>query len=392
MVRRTSWVILVLLMTITFDARAERLKDLADMLGARSNQLVGFGLVVGLQGSGDDLYAGTSSQSTATMLRQLGINLDPNFLRLRNVAAAMVTAEMPAFVAPGQRVDVTVSSMGNARSLAGGTLISSPLKGADGKVYAVAQGPLSVGGYIAGGLTGSQMLKNVTTVGRIPNGALVEREISVDMPSDVIKISLRSPDFTTAVRMAQAVDAAVGAAVPAGTPAVGAPAAAAAAPGAAAAAPVPWALAKHGGLIEVRVPTTYAPRVPALLALLEAVDIQPDAVNRVVVNERTGTVVLGDSVRLAPVAIAHGGLTLEVREQPLVSQPTAFTSGRTTVVPSTQISMQDIKSPMYALSPGASLGEVVKALNTLGVSPRDLVTILQALKTSGALRAQLEVQ
>lgn len=383
---------LLLILTTALDARAERLKDLADMLGARSNQLVGFGLVVGLQGSGDDLYAGTSSQSTATMLRQLGINLDPNFLRLRNVAAVMVTAEMPAFVAPGQRVDVTVSSMGNARSLAGGTLISSPLKGADGKVYAVGQGPLSVGGYLAGGLTGSQMMKNVTTVGRIPNGALVEREIAIDMPSDLIKISLRSPDFTTAVRMATAVDTAVTGAVPAGTLAVGAAAAAAPAAGAPPVAPEPWAIARHGGLIEVRVPAPYAPRVPALLALLEAVDIQPDAVNKVVVNERTGTVVLGDAVRLAPVAIAHGGLTLEVREQPLVSQPTAFTSGRTTVVPSTQIAMQDIKAPMYALSPGASLGEVVKALNTLGVSPRDLVTILQALKTSGALRAQLEVQ
>lgn len=390
MLRRAPLVIVMLMMVVSFDARAERLKDLADMLGARSNQLVGFGLVVGLQGTGDDLYAGTSSQSTATMLRQLGINLDPNFLRLRNVAAVMVTSEMPAFVAPGQRLDVTVSSMGNARSLAGGTLISSPLKGADGRVYAVGQGPLSVGGYLASGLTGSQMLKNVTTVGRIPNGALVEREIPVDMPSDTIKISLRSPDFTTAVRMAQAVDTALIAAVPAGTLAVGA--AATPPPGAPPGAAVPWAMAKHGGIIEVRVPTTYAPRVPALLALLEAVDIQPDAVNRVVVNERTGTVVLGDSVRLAPVAIAHGGLTLEVREQPLVSQPTAFTSGRTTVVPSTQISMQDVKAPMYALSPGASLGEVVKALNTLGVTPRDLVTILQALKTSGALRAQLEVQ
>ena len=379
-------------------ARAERLKDLADLFGARHNQLVGYGLVVGLQGTGDDLYAGTSAQSTATMLRQLGVNLDPNNLRLRNVAAVMVTADMPAFVAPGQRLDVTVSSMGNARSLQGGTLVASPLKGVDMKVYAVAQGPLSVGGYAAVGITGSTLQKNVTTVGRIPGGAMVEREVVVDVPKDVLRMTLRSPDFTTAVRLADAIDKAL-VASGAGTPPPDAPGAQSPAPAgapaaatAAAAGPRPWAQARDSGTLEVLVPASYGGRIPALLAALEAVEVQPDFVSRVVVNERTGTVVLGDSVRLAPVAIAHGGLTLEVREQPLVSQPNPFTSGRTTVVPSSQITARENKNPMYALSPGANLGEVVKALNTLGVSPRDLVTILQALKTSGALRAELEVQ
>lgn len=380
-------------------ARAERLKDLADLFGARHNQLVGYGLVVGLQGTGDDLYAGTSAQSTATMLRQLGVNLDPNNLRLRNVAAVMVTADMPAFVAPGQRLDVTVSSMGNARSLQGGTLVASPLKGVDMKVYAVAQGPLSVGGYAAVGITGSTLQKNVTTVGRIPGGAMVEREVVVDVPKDVLRMTLRSPDFTTAVRLADAIDKAL-VASGAGTPPPEAPGAQSPAPAgapaaaatAAAAGPRPWAQARDSGTLEVLVPASYGGRIPALLAALEAVEVQPDFVSRVVVNERTGTVVLGDSVRLAPVAIAHGGLTLEVREQPLVSQPNLFTSGRTTVVPSSQITARENKNPMYALSPGANLGEVVKALNTLGVSPRDLVTILQALKTSGALRAELEVQ
>lgn len=377
-------------------AQAERLKDLADLFGARHNQLMGYGLVVGLQGTGDDLYAGTSAQSTATMLRQLGVNLDANNLRLRNVAAVMVTAEMPAFVAPGQRLDVTVSSLGNARSLQGGTLVASPLKGADLKIYAVAQGPLSVGGFSALGITGSLLQKNVTTVGRIPSGALVEREINVDVPKDVLRMSLRNPDFTTAVRVASAIDqtlvaagaAPLTAAAPGAAPAPGTAQAANVTPG----TPLPWATARDSGTVEVRVPDMYVGRVPALLAALEAVDVQPDWKSRVVVNERTGTVVLGDSVRLAPVAIAHGGLTLEVREQPLVAQPNPFTSGNTTVVASSQVSAKENKNPMYALSPGANLGEVVKALNTLGVSPRDLVTILQALKTSGALRAELEVQ
>lgn len=380
-------------------ARAERLKDLADMFGARRNQLIGYGLVVGLQGTGDDLYAGTSAQSAATMLRQLGVNLDPNNLRLRNIAAVMVTTEMPAFVAPGQRLDVTVSSMGNARSLEGGTLVASPLKGLDLKSYAVAQGPLSVGGYAAMGQTGSRLMKNITTVGRIPGGALVEREIPIDMPKEMLKISLRTPDFTTAVRMARAVDLALTA--DAGPPpASNGPGAAPAAPGApppnAAAnanqTPMPWASARDSGTIEVRIPQKHTGQVPGLFALLEMLEISPDLPSRVVVNERTGTVVLGDQVRLAPVAIAHGGLTLEVREQPLVSQPNAFTNGTTTVVPSTQIVGREVKAPIVAMNPGASLGEVVRVLNTLSVSPRDLVTILQALKTSGALRAELEVQ
>lgn len=395
---RRRWALWVLVAACAWPqvARAERLKDLADLFGARHNQLMGYGLVVGLQGTGDDLYAGTSAQSTATMLRQLGVNLDANNLRLRNVAAVMVTAELPAFVAPGQRLDVTVSSLGNARSLQGGTLVVSPLKGADLKIYAVAQGPLSVGGFSALGITGSLLQKNVTTVGRIPSGALVEREVNVDVPKAVLRMSLRNPDFTTAVRVAAAIDQALVAAGAApGSLAAGeqnAPAGNANAATGASAGPRPWATARDSGTVEVRVPASYDGRVPALLATLEAVDVQPDWKSRVVVNERTGTVVLGDAVRLAPVAIAHGGLTLEVREQPLVAQANPFTSGNTTVVASSQVAAKENKNPMYALSPGANLGEVVKALNTLGVSPRDLVTILQALKTSGALRAELEVQ
>jgi flagellar P-ring protein precursor FlgI len=407
-----------LLVLAAAPVRAERLKDLADLTGARSNQLLGYGLVVGLPGTGDDIYSGIGAQSVATMLRQLGVNLDANNLRLRNVAAVMLTSEMPAFVAPGQRLDVTASSVGNARSLEGGTLVASPLKGVDLKVYAMAQGALSVGGYFAQGRTGSRLQKNITTVGRIPGGALVEREVPVEMPTEMLHVTLKSPDFTTAVRMAQAVDKELIAHVPPGTlsvadanargPAANAntpqPAAApaptaAANPNAAdpnaAASPVvaqPWAVARDSGTVEIRVPVTFAGQITGLMAMLEAVEVQPDWPTRVIINERTGTVVLGDQVRLAPVAIAHGGLTLEVREQPLVSQPGPFSSGTTQVVNSTQIAAEEGKASMTALSPGTSLGEVVKALNTLGVSPRDLLAILQALKSSGALRAELEIQ
>lgn len=395
MARRSYWLLLAAVFTLApaTEARAERLKDLADLLGARHNQLLGYGLVVGLQQTGDDIYSGIGAQSVATMLRQLGVNLDPHNLRLRNVAAVMITADMPPFVAPGQRLDVTVSSIGNARSLEGGTLVASPLKGPDLRVYAVAQGPLSVGGYLAVGITGSRIQKNITTVGRVPRGAVVEREISVALPKDLIRVSLKSPDFTTAVRLADAVDktlttrlltvpAAVGAAgapIPNGDPT-------------SSGLPAPWATARDGGTVEVRIPPFFLGQVAGLMALLEGVEIQPDWASRVVVNERTGTVVLGDSVRLAPVAIAHGGLTLEVREQQLVSQPGAFSNGETKVVDSSQVGASEGHAPMYALSPGANLGEVVKALNTLGVSPRDLVAILQALHSSGALRAELEIQ
>lgn len=403
----------LIVLGLSSQAHAERLKDLADLTGARSNQLLGYGLVVGLPGTGDDIYSGIGAQSVATMLRQLGVNLDPNNLRLRNVAAVMVTAEMPAFVAPGQRIDVTVSSVGNARSLQGGTLIASPLKGVDLKVYAVAQGALSVGGYFAQGMTNSRLQKNITTVGRIPSGAVVEREVPVTMPEDLLQVHLKAPDFTTAVRMAEAVDkelkvknpdgpqprvaldpnapaAAPAAADAAAAPAAVAPPADPNAPGAA--EPKPWASAKDSGTVEVYVPQPFVGKIPALMAVLEGIEVQPDWPSRVIINERTGTVVLGDQVRLAPVAIAHGGLTLEVREQPLVSQPGPFSSGTTQVVNSTQIVAREEKAPLTAMNPGTSLGEVVKALNTLGVNPRDLLAILQALKTSGALRADLEIQ
>ncbi len=394
--RRQRWLVTTLLLC-TFGmfsphARAERLKDLANLMGARSNQLLGYGLVVGLEGTGDDFYGGIGMLSVSTMLRNLGVNVDPNNLRLRNVAAVMVIADLPAFSAPGQRLDVTVSSIGNARSLEGGTLIATPLKGADFKVYAMSQGPLSVGGFYARGLSGSHTQKNITTVGRIPGGASVEREIPMEMPQDRLSISLHNPDFTTSVRVATAIDTRLKAlAPPPGAdntpPAAGAPPA-----GQPPADPnEPWAVARDSGTVVVRIPPAYVGRIAPLMAELEILNINPDWITRVVISERTGTVVLGDSVRLAPVAIAHGGLTLEVREAPIASQPLPFSLGQTQKLQRTTINTQENFMPIQALSPGANLGEVVKALNTLGVAPRDLVAILQALKASGALRADLEI-
>ena len=397
-------------------ARAERLKDLSNMLGSRGNALLGYGLVVGLNGTGDDFYAGVGMQSVATMLRHLGVNTDPNNLRLRNVAAVMVTADLPAFVAPGQRIDVTVSSIGTARSLEGGTLVASPLKGADLKVYAVAQGPLAVGGYAASSLSGSRIQKNVTTVGRIPGGGMVERDIETELPHGQLFISLHAPDFTTAVRIARAIDTKLTASQgPAPAEAVvadanstePAPASDAAnernaanasnannanAAKQTAAAKTHWAQARDAGTVVVQIPQAMQKQVPTLMADLEILEVTPDIPTRVVISERTGTVVLGDKVRLTPVAIAHGGLTLEVYETRDVSQPGPFSQGQTKVVPRSQITAQESPGELHALNPGTTLGDVVKALNVLGVAPRDLLSILQALKTSGALRAELEIQ
>ncbi|MBI5509026.1 MAG: flagellar basal body P-ring protein FlgI [Deltaproteobacteria bacterium] len=376
-------------------AAAERLKDVADLRGARPNRLLGYGLVVGLGGTGDDTTAPFSAESAMTMLRRLGVHVDDQRLRLRNVAAVMVTTEMPAFVAAGQRLDATVSSVGNATSLEGGTLLATPLKGLDLQVYAVAEGPLSVGGYLASGNTGSRVQKNHTTVGRIPGGALVEREVAVNLGGHEMLINLRSPDFTTAARVAAAIGDNLAARAPAidGTPPPAATEDGAPPEGAAAGVTdTPWAIARDAGTVVVRVPDAYRNRVPALMAELEGLEVSPDTRTRVVINERTGTVVLGDGVRLLPVAIAHGGLTLEVQEALIPSQPAPFGRGRTVVVPSTRVQARETAGLLKEVTPSASLSDVVRALNALGVSPRDLVAILQALKASGALRAELEIQ
>lgn len=416
---KRAWLILVLVFA-SRDALAvsARVKELADVQGARANQLVGYGLVVGLAGTGDDQQARFSVQSVASMLKQLGVRIDPSQLILRNVAAVVVTAELPAFIAPGQRLDVTVSSIGTAKSLQGGTLLMAPLKGADGKVYAVAQGSVSVGGFSAGGRSGSSVQKNFTTVGRVPGGALVEREVPFELNRSELRISLKAPDFTTAVRVADAIrgkldelapaegaaesdassspsaagqgaeaeDGAGADAEESGTPSVASAAESNA-------APPPRVEPLDAGTVLVRVPPSFTADVPRLIAELEALEVESDRETRVVINERTGTVVLGERVKIAPVAIAHGGLTVAVSESFAVSQPGPFARrGQTAVVPETSISATEQGGQLRQLEEGASLSDVVQALNALGVSPRDLVAILQALRSSGALQAELVIQ
>jgi flagellar P-ring protein precursor FlgI len=389
MVTRKLLLTLALLL-ITAEAQAERLKDLADLRGARPNKLLGYGLVVGLAGTGDDITAEFTVQSVVTMLRRLGVQVDGERLRLKNVAAVVVTAELPAFAAAGRRIDVTVSSIGNARSLQGGTLLATPLRGADLQVYAMAQGALSVGGYLAGGRTGSQAQKNHTTVARIPNGALVEREVTVELAREQLEINLREPDFTTAVRVANAIRGRLDAIDAAASDANAPPSEEEgdAEEGDTAGLEV---MARDPGTVVVHLPRRLRERVTLIMAELEKLEVDPDRRARVVVNERTGTVVLGSGVRLLPVAIAHGGLTVQVKETLLPSQPGPFSRGTTRVVPDTRLDIAEGAGSLRELA-GASLSDVVRALNAIGVKPRDLVAILQALKSAGSLRAELEVQ
>jgi flagellar P-ring protein precursor FlgI len=354
-------------------AEGARVKDLAQVRGVRSNQLIGYGLVVGLAGTGDDQQVYFTLRSVQLMLRRLGVQaaqemvFDLRNLRLRNAAAVMVTADLPPFARAGSRLDVTVSSLGNATSLQGGTLIMTPLLGVDLKVYALSQGALSVGGFRVGGRTGSQAVKNHTTVARIPGGALVEREVaSRFVVKDQMVVALSRPDFTTASRTAEAIVKAIGK----GT-----------------------ARAVDPATIAVKVPKGYAGREVELVSKLEALEVEPDVAAQVIVNERTGTVIVGQTVKLSPVAITHGALTLEVNERYRVSQPRApFGTGRTAVVPETTTTATEGSGELKLLPASASLSDVVKALNALGAAPRDLIAILQALETAGALPAKVVVQ
>jgi len=415
----------VLAAALASPAHADRLKDVADVRGVRPNKLLGYGLVVGLGGTGDDTQARFGADSVVTLLERLGVHVDRTRLMLRNVAAVVVTTELPAFAAPGQSLDVTVSSIGNATSLEGGTLLATPLKGADLNVYAVAQGPLLVGGYLAGGKSGSGTKKNHTTVGLISNGATVERELTFNLDRDELAISLHVPDFTTAARIVKVINTKMAEWKPTDVPSLdgrtdadksaqaakeadaakdgkGAGAAkaakvddAAAAAEKARAAAQKWKLAsaRDAGTVLVPVPKSFDKRVPDFIAELEGLEVVPDVAVRVVVNERTGTVVLGEHVRIDPVAIAHGGLTLEVKEQVEVSQPQPFAKGgKTVAVPNSQVSATEKAGGLKEVRAGASLSDVVKALNALDVTPRDLVAILQALKAAGALHAELEIQ
>ena len=369
--RRTLWrlfaaALLVLSAVSSPDARADRLKEIATIQGVRSNQLIGYGLVVGLDGTGDQTtQAPFTVQSLTAMLSQLGVQIPPGVTpQLRNAAAVMLTAELPAFSQPGQTIDVTVSSMGNAKSLRGGTLLLTPLRGADGQVYGMAQGNVVVGGAGASA-AGSKVQINHLSAGRIPNGATVERAVpSGALSSEVAQLELIQTDFTTARRVADAVNAHFGSG---------------------------RAVAVDARAIQVQMPASPGGRV-AFLGELEQLEVElPKAVARVIVNARTGSVVLNQNVTLDECAVAHGNLSVAITSTPLVSQPAPFSQGSTVVAEQADITIRQDGGNLMHLQSAARLADVVKALNTLGANAQDLIAILQAMRAAGSLKAKLEI-
>ena len=345
-----------------------RIKDLVEVEGIRDNMLIGYGLVVGLNGTGDSLRNSPFTQlSIQTMLERLGVNTRGESMQTKNVAAVMVTANLPAFGAQGSRIDVSVSAMGDAKNLQGGTLLVTPLLGADGQIYALGQGPVAVGGFAAQG-QGASVTRGVPTAGRIANGAVIERETGFKLADQTsLRLSLHNPDLTTATRIADAVNAYIGGGV---------------------------AQATNPSTVALNVPANYRNGVMGLLTDVEQVKVDPDQPAKVIIDENSGVIVMGADVRVSTVAIAQGNLTIKVTEAPVVSQPEAFSKGgHTEVVPRTSISVDDSRSNrMTVLSKGgASLQTLVDGLNALGVGPRDIISILQAIKAAGALQAEIQV-
>ncbi len=351
-------------------AAAEKIRDLADVSGARENQLLGYGVVVGLNGTGDDTSAPVAAQSMQSLLTKLGVKVDPKQLKLRNVAAVLVTATLPPFIKAGSKIDVTVASMGNAKSLTGGMLVQTTLKAADGKTYAVAQGNLLLGGFDAKGGTGSSVKSGTTTVARIPEGAIVEKEVAAEIVTGgKLKLELRTPGFGTANKMMEAIDAKFGA----GT----------------ASAPDP-------GAIVVKLPSTFEGKSIAFVAALEDLEVKSVHKARVVINEKTGTIVASGDVRLSPIAVVHGALTIVIKEEPVASQPTpgllGGTGGTTVVVPKTDVQAKDDPKSMKYLPAAPTLSDFASALGALALSPREMASVLQAIRTAGALEAEVVVQ
>lgn len=374
---------------IISSAEAIRLKEIATFKGVRSNPLLGYGLVVGLNGTGDSSSADFTIRSIINMLERMGIHIDReriNQIKPKNVAAVMVTANLPPFSKVGSRIDVLLSSIGDAKSLQGGTLLLTPLLGVDRQVYALAQGPILLGGFSASGATGTGVQKNHPTVGGIPKGAIIEKEVpfSINGKKELI-LHLINPDFTTIEKIKEIINRTFG---------------------------EPLAKSIDSGSLAITVPESYQNKVSEWIASIERLEIVPDGVSKVVVNERTGTVVMGEHVKISTVAIAHGGLSIQVKEKLSVSQPLPFApnsgkgptvvvppgegsvvtpGGSTVVTPETRISAKEEGGSLVLLEGGVSLGELIKALNAIGVNPRDLISILQAIKAAGALQADLEI-
>ena len=351
---------------ITPIAQAQRLKDLASVAGVRSNQLVGYGLVVGLDGTGDQTtQTPFTIQTFNNMMKRFGITPPPGITpQLKNVAAVAIHADLPPFSKPGQTIDITVSSIGNAGSLRGGSLLITPMKGIDGNVYAIAQGNLVVGGFGAEGADGSSITVNVPSVGRIPNGATVEREPPSGFMQGDLTFNLHRPDFTTAKRISDLINELLGPDV---------------------------AYAIDGGAVRVSAPLSANERV-AYLSVLENLEVDPgDAPARVIINSRTGTIIIGQHVEVSPAAVTHGSLTVTISEATGVSQPNAFADGETVVVPQSEVDIIEENNRMFNFKPGVSLDEIVGAVNQVGAAPGDLMAILEGLKQAGALKAELVV-
>ena len=345
-------------------ALAIRLKEMATFEGVRPNQVLGYGLVVGLGGTGDKDKTVFTNQTLATMLRHMDVNIaSPTSLKVKNVAAVMVTADLPPFVKPGTMIDLVVSSLGDASSLQGGTLLTTQLKGVDGKVYVVGQGSLSVGGFAASGQGGS-VQKNHPTVGRIVQGGTVEREVPIRWQGrEVMSLKLGRPDFTTAARVAEAVNHRL-----------------------------PGALAQplDASTIEFNVPLNYRENLAVMVAELENLDVEPDAVGQVVIDERTGTVVVGENVKISTVAVAHGSLSVQIKEGQTVSQPGPFSMGETATAPDTDINAEEGADQLLLIERSTTIHDLVKALNAIGASPRDLIMIFQAIRAAGALHGEIK--
>ena len=370
-IRKISRFLPIFFVFIVFDIKTldaqTRIKDIVDFEGVRENMLIGYGLVVGLNGTGDTLSSSIfTRESLVGMLERLGVNARDDSLKTDNVAAVMVTATLPPFAKQGTRIDLSLSAIGDADSLLGGTLLVTPLVGADGEVYAVAQGPVAVGGVSAGG-AGAEISKGVPTNGRIASGAIIEREISFDLQGlDTLRISLRNPDFTTARRIAQAINSFVGG---------------------------PIAQSRDSATVSLVVPDNYRGKMVALITDIEQLRVTPDISAKVVIDEQTGIIVMGENVRISTVAIAQGNLTIRITETPQVSQPLPFSEeGETVTVPRTQIEIdEDEDKRLSVLSNSVTLQELVDGLNALGIGPRDMISILQAIKAAGALQAEIEL-
>jgi flagellar P-ring protein precursor FlgI len=390
---RAFWLLFVVLFLFSSPAWGARLKDISSFKGIRSNQLVGYGLVVGLNKTGDD--ATNSEFTTRTivnMLQRMGIQVSNDRisqLKLKNIAGVMVTATLPPFARNGSRIDVHVSSIGDATSLSGGTLLMAPLKGVDQQVYALAQGPIVVGGFAVSGASGSGVQKNHPTVGIISKGALIEKEIPLALNGKKeLTLSLFNPDFTTAEKVMGAINQSTGGA---------------------------YSRCLDSGTILIAVPESYQNRVVEWISSLEKLEIDPDTVAKVILNERTGTVVMGENVRISTVAVAHGSLSIQIKEKLNVSQPLPFApeapvgtrpgavppregtgvvvvpGGATVVTPESSVSVKEEGGSLLVVSSGVNLGEVIRALNAIGATPRDLIAILQSIKAAGALQAELEI-